>query len=190
MMVRLRRAWLLGFVLLLVSVYPAAAQRLEEKVREHDLDNGLKLLVVERHDSPTVTAYITFKVGSVDETSEMRGVAHLLEHMLFKGTMTIGTSDWEKEKPIQEEIESVGARLDDLRGRPDADSEEVAELLNRLDELQTEQQKYVVKDEFSSIYSEHGGSASTPSPARTSPAISSPCHPTSWSSGRPSRQTV
>jgi predicted Zn-dependent peptidase len=157
MIFRLRRAWLLGLVLLLVSAHPAAAQRLEDKVREHDLDNGLKLLVVERHDTPTVTAYITLKVGSVDETSEMRGVAHLLEHMLFKGTTTIGTSDWEKERPIQEAIEKVGARLDDLRGRPNADPQEVAELNRRLDELQAEQQKYVVKDEFSSIYAEHGG---------------------------------
>ncbi len=157
MMFQLRRAWLLSLVLLLLSAYPAAAQRLEEKVREHDFDNGLKLLVVERHDTPTVTAYITLKVGSVDETSETRGIAHLLEHMLFKGTTSIGTSDWEKERPIQEEIERVGARLDDLRGRPDADPKVIAELSRRLDALQAEQQKYVVKDEFSSIYAEHGG---------------------------------
>ena len=69
----------------------AGAQTLAEKVREHTFANGLKLLLVERHDSPTFAAYITFGVGSVNETSENRGVAHLLEHMLFKGTKTLGS---------------------------------------------------------------------------------------------------
>ncbi len=154
---RFVRTWLVCLVLLFAGASFAAAERLEDKVREHDFDNGLKLLVVEREASPTVTAYITLKVGSVDETSRTRGIAHMLEHMLFKGTTTIGTSDWEKERPIQEEIERVGDRLDDLRGRPDADPQRIAELSRRLDELQREQQKYVVKDEFSSIYAEHGG---------------------------------
>ena len=56
----------------------AAAQPLEEKVREHTFANGLKLLVVERHDSPTFAAYITIGVGSVNETSRQRGMAHLV----------------------------------------------------------------------------------------------------------------
>ena len=154
---RLRRIFLLALVLFLGFAQAATAQRLEEKVREHDLENGLKLLVVERHESPTVAAYITLKVGSVDETSETRGVAHLLEHMLFKGTTTIGTSDWAKERPLQEEIEKVGSRLDALQRRSDADPQERAELRARLAELQEKQQQFVVKDEFSSIYAEHGG---------------------------------
>ena len=67
-----------------VSTEPRAG--LEEKVIEHTLKNGMKLLMVERHTSPTVSAWIRFRVGSVDERSDERGIAHLLEHMLFKGT--------------------------------------------------------------------------------------------------------
>jgi predicted Zn-dependent peptidase len=135
----------------------ATAQPLEEKVREHTFANGLKLLVVERHESPTFAAYITIGVGSVDETSRQRGVAHLLEHMLFKGTKTLGTTDYKKEKPLLEAIEEVGSNLDALRNRKDADSQKIAELQARLARLQEEHKQYVVKDEFSRIYAENGG---------------------------------
>lgn len=143
------------FLLLFLS--PALAQTLEEKVREHTLANGLKLMVVERHVSPTFAANITFTVGSVNETSQVRGVAHLLEHMLFKGTKTIGTTDWEKEGPIQKEIEQVGEELDALKNRPGVDPGKLAALQQRLRELQKEQKTYVVKDEFSQVYGEQGG---------------------------------
>ncbi|MBW2474173.1 MAG: insulinase family protein [Deltaproteobacteria bacterium] len=130
---------------------------LEDKVFEHRFDNGLKLLVVERHDTPVVSAYITIGVGSVHETSETRGVAHLLEHMLFKGTKTLGTTDYTKEKPLLEEIERVGSQLDALRLQNGADQAEVAALEKQLSELQAEHKQYVVKDVFSNLYSENGG---------------------------------
>ncbi len=145
---------LLGSFFVVQTVFGAT---LEEKVREHVFSNGLELLVVERHESPTFAAYITIKVGAVNETSRIRGVAHVLEHMLFKGTKTIGTKDWRKERPIQDEIERVGSRLDELKNRPGADPEEIARLRERLAELQSEQKEFIVKDEFSRIYSEHGG---------------------------------
>ena len=130
---------------------------LEDKVFEHRFGNGLTLLVVERHDTPVVSAYITLGVGSVHETSETRGVAHLLEHMLFKGTRTLGTTDYAKEKPLLEEIERVGSRLDALRLQSDVDPAEVAALEKQLAELQAEHKQYVVKDVFSTLYSENGG---------------------------------
>lgn len=149
----------LGAVLLLFSLGAAAAlaQPLEEKVREHTFANGLRLLVVERHESPTFAAYITIGVGSVDETSRQRGVAHLLEHMLFKGTETLGTTDYEKEKPLLAAIEEVGSALDALKNRKDADPQQLAEIRERLAKLQQEHKRYVVKDEFSRIYAENGG---------------------------------
>jgi predicted Zn-dependent peptidase len=134
-----------------------AGSTLEEKVFEHQFANGMKLLVVERHDTPVVSAYITIGVGSVHETSETRGVAHLLEHMLFKGTKALGTTDYRKEKPLLEEIERVGSKLDALRLQDDADPSQVAALEQQLATLQAEHKQYVVKDVFSRIYSENGG---------------------------------
>jgi predicted Zn-dependent peptidase len=80
---------LLTTVLLLATAVSANAAGLADRVQEHTLANGMKLLMVERHTSPTVAAWIRFKVGAVDERSDERGIAHLLEHMLFKGTPTM-----------------------------------------------------------------------------------------------------
>jgi len=146
-----------GLLLLLLVAAAAIAQPLEEKVQEHTFANGLKLLVVERHESPTFAAYITIGVGSVNETSQQRGVAHLLEHMLFKGTKTLGTTDYAREKPLLDEIERVGSTLDTLKNRPEADPKRLVELEEELARLQQEHKQYVVKDEFSRIYGENGG---------------------------------
>ncbi|WP_305041871.1 M16 family metallopeptidase [Geoalkalibacter sp.] len=145
------------FCLLLVWAGTAFAATLEDKVIEHQLANGLRLLMVQRPQTPTFTAYITLGVGSVHERSDERGVAHLLEHMLFKGTETIGTTDFAKEKPLLDRIEEVGSRLDALRPRRDADPAEIAALEKELAALQQEHQQYVVKDEIARIYAEHGG---------------------------------
>ncbi len=135
----------------------AAAQTLAEKVQEHRLENGATLLMVERHASPTVAAYISFRVGSVNETSEQRGAAHLLEHMLFKGTKTLGTKDYAAEKPLLQRIEEIGSRLDEEKIRPDSDDEKIRQLRAQLQELQQKHRQFVIKDEFARIYAQNGG---------------------------------
>jgi predicted Zn-dependent peptidase len=153
--VRCRRLWFAWFLLVFFAA-SAGAQTLEEKVREHTLANGLKLLLVERHESPTFAAYIAIGVGSVNEGSENRGVAHLLEHMLFKGTTTLGTTDYGREKPLLDEIGKTGGQLDALRSRENPDPAKIAELEKHLRDLQQEHREYVVKDEVSRIYAENG----------------------------------
>ena len=153
----LKDAGLVVFLILWVMVLPALANGLEGAVKEYSLDNGLQLLVVERSGSPTFSAYITIGVGSVNERSNQRGVAHLLEHMLFKGTKTLGTKDFAKEKPLLDEIEHVGSRLDLLRLQTSEKADEIAQLEQRLGRLQEEHRQWVVKDEFSRVYSENGG---------------------------------
>ena len=151
------RKSLLFLVLILLLPAVSPAMKLEEKVREHTFENGLKLLVVERHASPTFAAYITLGVGAVHETSRTRGAAHLLEHMLFKGTKSLGTTDFAAEEPLLRKIEKVGNRLDELKIDPAADPAELQKLRDELAKLQKEHKQYVVKDEFSRIYSENGG---------------------------------
>jgi predicted Zn-dependent peptidase len=148
--------FLLGMVLL-GFVVRADATTLEDKVREFRLDNGLRLLVVERHASPTFSAHIAVGVGAVNETSRNRGVAHLLEHMLFKGTKTVGTRDYGQERPLLEEIEQVGRRLDDLRLHALDKGAEADKLRLRLAALQKEHKRFVVKDEAARLYAENGG---------------------------------
>jgi len=149
--------FLTALAIILCFSSPSAGMRLEEKVGEHTFSNGLQLLTLERHDVPVLSAYITFGVGSVNEPDHSRGVAHLLEHMLFKGTKTLGTRDYQKEKPLLEKIEAVGSRLDELKVRSDPDPRELARLREELAELQKKHKELVVKDEFSRIYAGNGG---------------------------------
>ena len=137
----------------------AFGQGLADKVQEYTLKNGMKLLMVPRHTSPTVAAWIRFKVGSVDERSDERGLAHLLEHMLFKGTRTLGTRDYAAEKPLLAEIETTAQQLmaEQIK-REHADQAEVARLTRKLNGLEKEAGKYVVKEEFADIYARNGGS--------------------------------
>lgn len=150
------------YLLLLACLLPifalsAQARSLEEKVTEFEYPNGLKLLVVDRPETPVVSAYITIGVGAVHETSETRGVAHLLEHMLFKGTKTLGTTDYSKEKLLLDQIEAAGSELDRLRLDPSADPGQLKELEEHLTALQAEHKQFVVKDVFSKLYGENGG---------------------------------
>lgn len=134
------------------------AANLEDKVKEHTLKNGMKLLMVERHTAPTVSAWIRFRVGSVDERSDERGLAHLLEHMLFKGTTTLGTTDYAAEKPLLDRIEETAQQLIAEKARRDkADSVRIAELEQQLKALEAEAGKFVIKDEFFELYSKNGG---------------------------------
>src|SRR2546425_11113530 len=72
---------------------PAHAQALEGKVTRITLDNGMRFLVVRRGTAPVFAAELRFRVGSVDDPGGRSGLAHLFEHLAFKGTSTIGTRD-------------------------------------------------------------------------------------------------
>ncbi|HEY6839246.1 MAG TPA: pitrilysin family protein [Geobacteraceae bacterium] len=154
----LKRLLLPVIALLLLNTLAFGAG-LEEKVRELTMKNGMKLLLVERHTSPTVSAWIRFRVGSVDERSDERGLAHLLEHMLFKGTKTLGTTDYAAEKPVLDKIEATAQLLIQEKAKRDkGDKTRIAELSGQLAALEKEAGKYVVKEEFAEIYARNGGS--------------------------------
>jgi predicted Zn-dependent peptidase len=161
----MKKVWLIVLTMCLFTgpLHAAPASNvprvgLEEKVIEHTLKNGMKLIMVERHTSPTVSAWIRFRVGSVDERSDERGVAHLLEHMLFKGTTTLGTKDFAAEKPILDKIElTAQALMAEKTKRGAEDKTRIAELEKQLAALESDASKYVIKDEFFELYSKHGG---------------------------------
>ena len=85
---------------------------LEKKVIKTKLKNGLTVLLLERHVSPTVSLYIRHRVGAADENPGETGAAHFLEHMMFKGTTTIGAQNYAAEKKILASIEKTGNALD------------------------------------------------------------------------------
>lgn len=144
------------FVLLFSGM--ASAQMLADRVAEHTLSNGLKVLMVERHQVPTVSFQITYKVGSTNEHSGITGVAHLYEHMAFKGTSRLGTSGYEKEKKILEEMEKLNQEivLEGAKGAG-ADRQRLAELKKQFETLELEGRKWVVSNELGEIYDRNGG---------------------------------
>ena len=100
------------FVWISVSV---AAESLEEKIKEITLENGMKFVVVERHEAPVVFCATAFNVGSANEWPNVTGISHLLEHMMFKGTKMMGTADYDAEIPYLEKTDELGEKTIELR---------------------------------------------------------------------------
>jgi predicted Zn-dependent peptidase len=131
---------------------------LAEKVVKAKLKNGLTVLMVERHISPTVALYIRHCVGAVDETKGESGAAHLLEHMMFKGTTTIGTKNYPAEKIILDKIELTGVALDkEKRKAQKADPKIIQNLTVQLKKLHLQHKQYIVANEIDRLYTENGG---------------------------------
>jgi len=133
-----------------------AGAYLKKNVVEGSLSNGIRVLMMDRGYAPTLALIISFRVGAADESYETTGAAHLLEHMLFKGTDRIGTRDYGKEKKILDEIEALGETLDRLRITNPANTR-IPALEGRLNELQQEHRKYITDERYDKIYSVNGG---------------------------------
>ncbi|HOX24122.1 MAG TPA: pitrilysin family protein [Candidatus Krumholzibacteria bacterium] len=155
---------------------PAAAAERETAppaVQEHVLANGMKVLMVPRHLAPTVAAGWVARVGSANERPGITGISHLFEHMMFKGTRTIGTRDAELDALLiekQEEIQTqmraeMAIQRDRLRRgeiaditSPDAKTPRFRELEARFDSLVAQQRDNMVKNEFDQVLSRQGAS--------------------------------
>jgi predicted Zn-dependent peptidase len=131
---------------------------LSQKVVKAKLKNGLTVLMLERHISPTVALYIRHCVGAVDETKGESGAAHLLEHMMFKGTTTIGTKNYPAEKILLEKIERVGSALDkEKRKAQKADAKIIQNLTVQLNKMNLQYKRYIIANEIDRLYTENGG---------------------------------
>ncbi|MBN2397633.1 MAG: insulinase family protein [Deltaproteobacteria bacterium] len=152
-----------GILVLLLScaiARPCVAYDLAGKVKEFALENGLKVLIVERHTGPTVALYISHPTGAIDDKAGCTGTAHFLEHLRFKGTETIGTRNFDEEKEILQKICKAGDALDhELIKGDEVDKETIRELRKRLESLQTEADKWSIPGEIDRLYTEHGGGA-------------------------------
>jgi predicted Zn-dependent peptidase len=150
---------------------PAAAQ--EVKGEEHVLPNGMKLLLVQRPDEPSVSAGWVAKVGSANERVGITGISHLFEHMMFKGTTTLGSKDpkrdleiiGEQEK-LRDEMRAEESKMraalrrgdvDDIT-KPESKTARYKELEAKFDALVKEQRDLLVKNEFDRVYTKNGAS--------------------------------
>ncbi len=130
---------------------------LEERVVEHELTNGMRFLIFERHDAPLVSMVIMVKAGAVNEVTNKTGLAHFLEHLAFKGTQTIGTTNYKGERKALKELDAA-FQVYHTAKQKGADSATVAELYAEFKRKQDEASTYVMQGEFSEIYERNGGS--------------------------------
>ena len=129
---------------------------LRDRVKEIVLENGMTFLLLKRGQAPVFSAQIDVKVGSIEEESGESGLAHFFEHLAFKGTETIGTKDFSKEKPILDEILKIGTEIVE-RKKAKQDPKDYEPLVKRMEELQKEQAKYTVPNELLKIVQKNGG---------------------------------
>ncbi|MDD4004404.1 MAG: pitrilysin family protein [Elusimicrobiaceae bacterium] len=115
--------------------------------------NGLTLLVLENHVSPAVSFKVFFRAGSIDNPSGRTGLAHLFEHMIFKGTRGTGTKNYRAEAALMPRMDELAARLNDEAARPGAQPAKLAALRGRLNELEREAGQYITSNEMQKIYS-------------------------------------
>src|ERR1700679_3509673 len=126
-------------------------------VVEKVLKNGLTVLVLERPGVPVVSFAFLQPVGAQDAPKGKTGLPHMLEHMMFKGTETIGTKSYAKEKPILDEMDKVAAAVNDERAKPEPSPDKLKALAEQIRKLQDEQHQLGVNNELSNIYTLNGG---------------------------------
>jgi predicted Zn-dependent peptidase len=131
---------------------------LEKNVVEKTLPNGLTLILLPRPFAPVISMVTYADVGGVDENQNATGLAHIFEHMAFKGTTTIGTKDYAKEKLAlaQEDKAFLALRAERLR-RPHPDEAKVKELKEALTKAEEVARQYVIPNEFGEIVERAGG---------------------------------
>src|SRR3984885_14472159 len=149
------------FALLLLCPLLLAAQSLkdfEKRVTEFTLGNGLHFIIFERHEAPVVSFHSYVNAGSVDDPGGESGIAHMFEHMAFKGTPTIGSKNWPEERQALEQIEVVYDRLDqEKRKLSHADPAKIKTLEDELKTAIAKADSFVDENAFDRIVESNGG---------------------------------
>ncbi|MFT5780273.1 MAG: zinc protease [Crocinitomicaceae bacterium] len=117
-------------------------------VRIYTLDNGLKVYLSVNKDKPRVQTYITVKTGSKNDPADVTGLAHYLEHMVFKGTSKYGTSDWEKEKVLLKQISDLYEKH-----KAEKDEDKKKEIYIEIDKVSNEAAKFAIANEYDKMIS-------------------------------------
>src|SRR5271154_4743287 len=149
----------LAIVLLLTAIGTAQdVASFEKRITVKTLPNGLTLMICERPEAPVFSFFTLVDAGSAQDPMDKTGLAHMFEHMAFKGTDTIGTTDYAAEKPALEKVETAYAAYiaerDKEVGRDEAKLKQLEEAWK---DAIAEADKYVVPNQFGKIIEQSGG---------------------------------
>lgn len=128
-------------------------------VKEHVLPNGMKILMIPKPGVPRVVCHIYFKVGSINERPGITGIAHVHEHMMFKGTKVMGVTDFEKDAAIDREIDAAMDKIyhEKFWKADGGDKALLASLEKQAGDLIASEKPYVIKDDLWNLYMRNGG---------------------------------
>lgn len=147
-----------------VAVSTACAQapdKYEQALAAHTtvkvLPNGLTLILSERHEAPVFSFYTLVDAGSANDPSGQSGLAHMFEHIAFKGSQEIGTTDYAAEKVALDKVETTYAAYDYEKRKPaGSDPAKLASLHKDFDDAVAAAQKFVVPNQFSEVAEANG----------------------------------
>lgn len=121
------------------------------KTRFFTLDNGLQVVLSENHRTPRIAVNIAVRTGSNTDPREHTGLAHYLEHILFKGTDKFGSLDWDREKPLLDKIEALYETYNSTQ-----DTLLRKEIYQEIDKVSNEAAKYAIAGEYDKLMTEIG----------------------------------
>lgn len=130
-------------------------ERVINQLTEFRLDNGLKFIVLERHQAPVVSFLTYADVGGIDEPDGQTGVAHFLEHLAFKGTKRIGTTDYKAEAPLLAKLEQLDNQI--KTAKTNSKKDEIARLETEFKSVEFQALKLVKQNEMGQIVEQAGG---------------------------------
>jgi zinc protease len=123
------------------------------KTRIYTLSNGLKVFLAQNKDEPRIQTYVPVRAGSNDDPAEYTGLAHYLEHMLFKGTSKIGTQNWEVEKGYLKQISDLYEKH-----KAESNPDKKKSIYKQIDSISNIAAKYAVPNEYDKMISSLGAS--------------------------------
>src|SRR5579871_53372 len=130
----------------------------EKKITVKKLSNGLTIVLMQRDEAPVFSFYTYVDAGAAQEVNGITGLAHMFEHMAFKGTNEIGTTDYPAEKKALEKVEKAYAayQVENMK-QADRNANKVAELEKAWKDAIEEANQYVVPEQYSEIIEDQGG---------------------------------
>ena len=147
-------------VLLLATTWLAAADfdpgKFQDRIHEFTLDNGLKFILLEDHSVP-IASFVTYvNAGGSDERIGIFGISHFLEHLAFKGTSEVGTTNIKAERVLMAKMDQLFNRILAEKDSLEPNEERIKAMNAELEKLKEEAAKYVVSNEFTSVLKRNG----------------------------------
>jgi predicted Zn-dependent peptidase len=144
------------YLILNISLLAQTFEAIKSQVKVHLLKNGMKFIVLERHEAPVVSFHVYADVGSANESYGITGISHLLEHMAFKGTKLVGTKDYEAEEKILEELDALYDEMKREKSKAEVDADKIKAMEEKFEELRLKAKEYVVTDEWADMMMREG----------------------------------